>query len=247
MLVQTVDSDVVVILISHFERFESTLQGCEVFVSFGHGKHNRIINIREVSTVLGVQRCTALPLWVSLTGCDSTSSLRGRSKRTAFNTWKKSEDAVTQAMVHLMQHPFTTLRVDSGQFKVLEAFFVAMYGGAVESINEQRKKIFCQRNQNPEVMPPTQNALFHHYQRALYQASVWASAHLNEINAPDPLQFGWRQLEKRLLPLWMSIPDVSAACQELIKCGCQKAFGKACTCKKHSLNCTALCKCKCMH
>jgi len=54
----------------------------------------------------------------------------------------------------------------------LEAFFVTMHGGGAESINEQCQKIFCQRNQNPELIPPTQNALFHHYQRALYQASV---------------------------------------------------------------------------
>ena len=84
VLVKTVDSDVVVILITHFNLFERLSQECEVYVSFGSGKHNRILNIREMSLALGAQRCTALPLWVALTGCDSTSSMRGRSKRMAL-------------------------------------------------------------------------------------------------------------------------------------------------------------------
>ena len=66
VLVQTVDSDVVVILITHFNLFDSLSHECEVFVSFGNGKYKRILNIRLMSLALGVQRCTALPLWVTL-------------------------------------------------------------------------------------------------------------------------------------------------------------------------------------
>jgi len=39
-----------------------------------------------------------------------------------------------------------TLRLVSVQFRALEAFFVTMYGGGAESINEQRQKILCQRS-----------------------------------------------------------------------------------------------------
>ena len=165
----------------------------------------------------------------------------------AFNAWKKSGDAVTQAMVELMHQPFTKLRLDSAQSMALEAFFVTVYGGDGKSINELRQKIFCQRNQNPELIPPTQNALFHHCQRALYQASVWASANVAEMTAPDPLEYGWKKVEQRLLPVWMSIPEVSTACQILVKCTCKRACGNSCSCKKKSLNCTALCKCECTH
>ena len=68
-------TDIVVILINRFNRFDSIVNGCELFVSFENGKHNRILNIwlREMSMALGVQRCIALPLWVTITGCDSTS------------------------------------------------------------------------------------------------------------------------------------------------------------------------------
>jgi len=42
VLAQTVNSDVVVILIGHFSLFASVSQGCEIFVRFGHSKFNSI-------------------------------------------------------------------------------------------------------------------------------------------------------------------------------------------------------------
>jgi hypothetical protein len=53
-LVKTVDSDVVVMLITHFNFFDNLAHGREIFISFGNAKHNRIINIRGMSMVLGV-------------------------------------------------------------------------------------------------------------------------------------------------------------------------------------------------
>ena len=43
-------------------------------------KTKRGINIRELACALGVQSSAALPLFVTLTGCDSTSAMEGRSK-----------------------------------------------------------------------------------------------------------------------------------------------------------------------
>ena len=246
VLVHTVDSDVIVILVTHFSRFDSCSPGCQLFVSFGYGKTRRVIDIQKVCQALGPQRCLAIPLWVALTGCDSTSSMRGRSKRTSFNEWKKSCAVVTSAMNKLLETPFSMLQMESQQFKQLESFFVDIYGGGSTSINEQRKEMFCHRNQNPEMIPPTQNALYHHCQRALYQASIWKSANVAEMKAPDPTKHGWRKEGQRLLPVWISIPEVSIACQELLKCGCKRPCGNACSCKKKSLNCTALCKCNCI-
>ena len=220
VLVHTVDSDVVVILMTHFNRFECVSQGCRIFVSFGKGKHKRMLNIREMCMALGKERCIALPLWVAQNGCDSTSSLRGRSKRTAFSAWNKSANEVMKAMMELMQQPFMKLTLESDQLvHGIGEFFVTMYGGGAKNINDQRQNIFCQRNQNPELidLPPTQNALFHHCQRAQYQASIWVSAHVAKMKVPDPLEYGWKKPEKRLLPVWISIPE-SKTNVLLVKC-----------------------------
>jgi hypothetical protein len=141
--------------------------------------------------------------------------------------------------------PFLLLDLETPQFKALEAFLITVYGEGADSINGLRKQIFIHKNQNPEMMPMTQNAYLQHCRRAAYQASIWACAHKSEIKAPDPAAHGWRKEDQRLLPVWMTIPLVSKACQEMIKCGCKKPCAKACSCKKKSLNCTDLCKCAC--
>ena len=90
VLVITSDSDVVVILIHHLRRsFDTIKPDCSITVNYGTGQTQRLINIRELADVLGCQRSVALPLFVSLTGCESTSAMKGRSKRICFNAWTK--------------------------------------------------------------------------------------------------------------------------------------------------------------
>lgn len=126
------------------------------------------------------------------------------------------------------------------------SFFVSLYGGGPAStINDQRKEIFCHRNQNPDMLPPTQDALLQHCRRALYQASIWVSAHQSEMKPPHPCNHGWKEQDGKLLPVWITIPTVSTACQILVKCGCKKPCSKNCSCKKKQSSCTHLCKCPC--
>ena len=93
-----------------------------------------------------------------------------RSKRICFNAWTKCYAHVTAVMVELMDRPFQQLKMDA-KFAALEELFTKIYGGGAPSINEMRKLIFCQRNQNVEMLPPSQNALFQHCRRAMFQLS----------------------------------------------------------------------------
>ena len=111
-----------------------------------------------------------------------------------------------------------------------------------------RKLIFCQRNQNVEMLPPSQNALFQHCRWAMFQASIWTTAHDATVIEPDPCLHWWRQSDSRpssLIPEWVTIAPIALVCTELVKCGCCKPCAGACSCKKHNLACTALSKCKC--
>lgn len=56
---------------------------------------------------------------------------------------------------------------------------------------------------------------------------------------------GWKRVEGRLGPQWVTIPQVAAGCQELVKCGCWKPCSPACRCNKTDLRCKAFCKCQC--
>ena len=144
-----------------------------------------------------------------------------------FSAWKKCSPRVTECMMELLDSPFQPLQMDA-KFDALEELFIQIYGGGqASSINQVRKKIFCQRIQNVEMIPPSQNALFQHCRRAMFQVSIWTTAH-------------------DCYPEWITIPEVAAMCKELVKRGCKKLCSSVCSCRKHALTCTALCKCQCL-
>ena len=45
-------------------------------------------------------------------------------------------------------------------------------------------------SENVEMIPSSQNALFQHSRRALFQASVWTTAHDSAMIEPDPCLHG---------------------------------------------------------
>ena len=89
-----------------------------------------------------------------------------------------------------------------------------------------------------------QNSLLKHVERAILQAGNWATSDVSNQDIPSPDRFGWQKIEDTWKPVWMTIPEVSKACQELIKCS-QKQECTRCKCVKYGLECTPLCKCKC--
>ena len=44
----------------------------------------------------------------------------------------------------------------------------------------------------------------------------------NEIPYMNPEKWGWILNEDGFSPRWMTIPEATKACRELIKCGCKK-------------------------
>jgi len=144
-------------------------------------KTKNIIEVRNIYNDLGPHRSCGLSVWMALTGCDLTSSTKSRLKRAAYNAWMKCSETLTHAMVQVVEQPkleqSTTLELLSAQLKCFESFFINNYSDGADTINEQREHIFCHRNQNPEMMPSTQDALLQHCERALYQAGIWASVH----------------------------------------------------------------------
>ena len=154
ILIKTSDSDVIVILIHHLQHFDTINAGCNIMLNYGIRKTQRVINIRELAYALGVQRNAALPLFVTLTRCDSTSAMKGRSKRMCFSAWKKCSPRVTECVTECMvDSSFQPLQMDA-KFDALEELFIQIYsGGQASSINQVRKTIFCLRNQNVEMIP----------------------------------------------------------------------------------------------
>ena len=129
--IRTVDTDVVVLAVASAQRHKST----EVWVA---------------------DRCIALPVFHAFTGCDTVSCFGGRSKRTAWDTWRAYED-VTIAFCSLATIPESI----EGSMKSLERFVILMYDRtrSLECVNQARKQLFTQKGRSIEAIPPTKAAL----------------------------------------------------------------------------------------
>ena len=180
----------------------------------------------------------ALPVFHAFSGCDTTSSFLGVGKRSAWQSWQAYPE-VTEAFVSLAKDPFQLLQADSACFRVLERFVVVLYDrtSSLSSVNEARRDLFCHKNQAMERVPPTQDTLLQHTLRVIYQAGIWMTSDRAQQAIVSPQHFGWTKAEHSWLPVWLTLPDVSHACRELIRCSCKGDCSK-CKCGRANLDCT---------
>ncbi|CAB3981604.1 Hypothetical predicted protein, partial [Paramuricea clavata] len=245
VLVRTVDTDVVVILVGTFHNLAAVQPLLDIWVAFGTGKNYRFYSINAICASLGEPRSRALPVFHAFSGCDTTSAFNGKGKKSAWQAWQAFED-VTGTFVYLASHPFEKLYLDSESFQKLERLTVILYDrtSSLSSVNETRKELFCQKSPPMEKLPPTQDALLQHIRRTVYQAGIWTTSTQAEPVVPSPQDFAWTKVADSWVPVWMTMPEVSKACRELIKCVCKGDCSK-CKCVKANLDCSPLCKCKC--
>ena len=194
--VRTVDTDVVVILIGAFFVLSQTQPLADIWVAFGMSKNYRFYSINAIYYNLGKQKSLALPVFHTLAGCDTTSSFNGKGKKSACQAWQAYEEA-TETLEHLASHPFEHLNGDSVHFRKIERLIVVLYNrtSPLTSINETRQELFCRKGRSVERIPPTQNALFQHVRRVVYQAGIWTSTQAQQV-LPSPQEFGWTKDSK---------------------------------------------------
>ena len=148
-------------------------------------------------------------------------------------------------------HPHTPLSLESWIFQSLKHYTVVLYDktSSLESVDEARRELFCQKNRTMENIPPTQDAVLQHSKRVSYQAGIWTTSDLAQKQPPSPEGHGWTfdREHQSWVPVWSTLPVSSIACSELVKCGCKndKGCGARCSCRNTRWKCTELCSCQC--
>ena len=129
----------------------------------------------------------------------------------------------------------------------LEQFVVLLYDrtSSLESAYQARNQLFTQKGRDIEGLPPTQAALIQHTKRVAYQAGhYWGQMMVAVLELLSPGDWGWKKKDTGGWEVhWTTLPEVTQACQELIRCGCKKGCRGQCKCVKAALQCTALCHC----
>ena len=143
ILVSTVDTDVVVLLVSIYHQLHIAFSYFNIWVGFGTGSHFRYYHINSICQNLGVQICQALPYFHAFTGCDTTSQFLGKGKKSAWESCKAYPDAF-KAFILATDHPFQMLDLESFEMEILERYVCVLYDKttSINSVNELRKELF---------------------------------------------------------------------------------------------------------
>jgi hypothetical protein len=105
-------------------------------------------------------------------------------------------------------------------------------------VNECRKYLFTRKDRQLENIPPTEDALYQHTLRAVYQGvHVWGQALVCDQNLPSPSAWGWKQDAGQWIPHWSDKPAVASICLDLTRCKCKAGRKTRCNCMKRHLKC----------
>ena len=200
----------------------TTIKPQELWIDFGTGKTRRFIPVHELAMTLGPQKCTGLPLFHSITGCDTVSAMYGVGKKKAWQLWQ-TYDHITTTFASLSSNP--PQEISDSHYAELECFAVLLYDrtSASTEVNDVRRVLFTQKSRAIENNPPTQAALTQHVRRAIYQGGhIWGQALMARPEYPDPSSWGWNKEQSGTsttwTPLWSTLAPASATCIELLRC-----------------------------
>ena len=138
------ETDIVVII----NELLSLHPSANVWISLAMGKHFQLTVLMPSASLGPETSRTAMPLFLSLIGCDTTSCFMGRGKKSAWEAWKSYRE-VTDAFLYLADNPYYHWDTEDPTSSCLSVFNMILYEKASNetSVNEARTL---------ENIPPTQ-------------------------------------------------------------------------------------------
>ena len=158
VVARTVDTNIIVILIGKIHYLRAIQPVLDLWVGYRTGRNFSIISINIIYSGKGEPRWRSLPVFHALTGCDTTSTFYGKSRKSAWQAWELYP-GVTSTFEFLTNNPFQQLTVDSEHSKRIERFTVILFDklSPLDSINKARMGLFCKNNRDMgQALPPTQ-------------------------------------------------------------------------------------------
>ncbi|GFR74341.1 DNA damage-inducible protein DIN7 [Elysia marginata] len=167
----------------------------------GCGYNRRQIDVSQIAKTLGRQMYDALLGVHAFTGCDTTSCFAGKGKLRALNIIQKEEDLKV-----LFSRFGTSLVVSYDDCLLLESFVCKLHGKTLHtSVNKVRYDIVRQRFKGKKAsiscnggidlcqMPPCNQVLLLHIQRANFQTLIWRNPVFQNPVIPKPEENGWQR------------------------------------------------------
>ena len=163
----------------------------------------------------------AIPACHSLTGCDSTSSLAGIGKRSAWKVFRNGKRH-QETLGRIGQ----TIDIDAITADETEAFICSLYPSPKKvflKAGDLRYAMFCRQKHKNESLPPTSDSVYLHIERFNCEIYVWRKS-LQSIQ-DSLLPVGHGQImsnEVQLIPVRMTKGPAPASLVEIHKPFCKK-------------------------
>ena len=204
----------------------------------------RYYNIKQIIRELGTNIFLALPFFNAFTGCDTVSSFYGKGKCKAYDVWVKSErkDDFPDVFVELGGKP---TNATSDHIDLLESFVLQLYGSRHDTLGAARLDKFQKSTDNDlRLLPPSKDALRQHIYRTSYQAGYLWRQSVEELDIPDPGQWGWKTDSKGdFQPLWTTSQPSVTVKNFIETCSCKTGKCKSCKCTRANVACLSICEC----
>lgn len=166
-------------------------------------------------------------------GCDTTSAMYKKGKKTAVSILKKNEHL--QEVIKIFYQPDKTI---DEIYSAAEQFIVHLYkidDQSDISVAELRYKNFASSVTNVKkeislaVLPPTEAALREHSKRVYLQIQTWLGHDMN------PEEWGWRRTNCMMLPIMTTKPPGPKELLEMVNIRNKVSYCTACDVHKFAV------------
>lgn len=239
LLIQSQDTDVVVLLVYHFQRLTHI---SHIWMELRNSKGTRYLPIHDICGAFSQDLCNILPMSHALTGCDVTSSLFGIGKRKVVKTILKRDATFLKGLALT-----SLLEAKESAEELIRLVYARKDIKNTMSLTEVRVAL------GKECIPlskiiPSQAAFDQHFLRAYYQAKIWINADKPILSSPSPTEYGWHVSNSGQFEPVMTTGTTAADALDLLVCQCKgKDKCVDCLCTQSGLECTVLCGCSDTH
>ena len=171
------------------------------------------------------------------------SAFSGRGKTGPLKHLRKDKQAM-DTFINLGKSWDVTQLVND----TLQAFTCHTYASSSKTtkVNVLRHEMFLTKRGEVDssTLPPCEDSLQQHIQRANYQAGVWQRSLQRNPDVPEPTCHGWVRTEVGSLKIdWMHGHAAPDAVLELLACQCKReCLQERCPCLVNGLKCTYMCR-----
>lgn len=239
IIVESSDTDVLVLLIHHFPKMENT---DKLWLRVGDSNTQRYIPVHDICNSLNPVMIQILPSLHALSGSDTTSSFYYIGKRRVMRLMENKGEDQFKDLRSLGENDV------EGAINAASKFVVLLYDSKAktgETLNKLRVRLAKTKDTALAKLPPCEDTFAQKVLRDMFQTKRWMRAHEAKPDIGSPFDHAWKKEGDRMVPVYFLGKTAAEIISDLF-CTCNKREGcrAGCPCLDSYMPCIDMCKCQ---